>query len=33
MFFFKRDGSLSHRQIGPMTTQELQQRIKEILED
>jgi cytochrome c biogenesis protein CcmG, thiol:disulfide interchange protein DsbE len=32
-FFFKRDGSLSHRQIGPISTQELQERIKEILEN
>jgi cytochrome c biogenesis protein CcmG, thiol:disulfide interchange protein DsbE len=32
-FFFNRDGSLSHRQIGPITTQELQERIKEILKD
>jgi cytochrome c biogenesis protein CcmG, thiol:disulfide interchange protein DsbE len=32
-FFFKRDGSLSHRQIGPVTPQELQQRLEEILKD
>jgi cytochrome c biogenesis protein CcmG, thiol:disulfide interchange protein DsbE len=32
-FFFKRDGSLSHRQIGPITTEELQKRIKEIMKD
>jgi cytochrome c biogenesis protein CcmG, thiol:disulfide interchange protein DsbE len=32
-FFFKRDGSLSHRQIGPITPQELQQRLEEILKE
>jgi cytochrome c biogenesis protein CcmG, thiol:disulfide interchange protein DsbE len=32
-FFFKKDGTLSHRQIGPITSQELDKRLKAISQE